>query len=40
MDEGLSKAVLKVFVELYNQDLIYRGKTAGELGSAFPDRDL
>ncbi|WP_421792161.1 valine--tRNA ligase [Hyphobacterium sp.] len=26
MDEGLSKAVLKVFVELYNQDLIYRGK--------------
>ncbi|WP_420431718.1 valine--tRNA ligase [Hyphobacterium sp.] len=26
MDEGLSKAVLKVFVELYNQDLIYRDK--------------
>jgi valyl-tRNA synthetase len=26
MDEGLSRAVLKVFVELYNQDLIYRGK--------------
>ena len=26
LDEGLSKAVLKVFVELYNQDLIYRGK--------------
>lgn len=26
MDEGLSKAVRKVFVELYNQGLIYRGK--------------
>jgi valyl-tRNA synthetase len=26
MDEGLSKAVLKVFVELYNQKLIYRDK--------------
>ncbi len=26
MDEGLSKAVLKVFVELYNQGLIYRDK--------------
>ncbi|MEM6382340.1 MAG: valine--tRNA ligase [Pseudomonadota bacterium] len=26
MDEGLSKAVLKVFVELYNKGLIYRGK--------------
>ncbi|MEM1288458.1 MAG: valine--tRNA ligase [Pseudomonadota bacterium] len=26
MDEGLSKAVLKVFVELYNEGLIYRGK--------------
>jgi valyl-tRNA synthetase len=26
MDEGLSRAVLKVFVEMYNQDLIYRGK--------------
>ena len=26
MDEGLSKAVLEVFVELYNQGLIYRGK--------------
>ncbi|MEC8467137.1 MAG: class I tRNA ligase family protein, partial [Pseudomonadota bacterium] len=25
MDEGLSKAVLKVFVELYNEGLIYRG---------------
>lgn len=25
MDEGLSKAVRKVFVELYKQDLIYRG---------------
>ncbi|MBU1175665.1 MAG: valine--tRNA ligase [Alphaproteobacteria bacterium] len=26
MDEGLSKAVLKVFVELYNKELIYRAK--------------
>src|SRR5262245_28825903 len=26
MDEGLSKAVLKVFVELYDQGLIYRAK--------------
>ncbi|KAG1668256.1 Valine--tRNA ligase [Nymphon striatum] len=26
MDEGLSDAVLKVFVELYNEGLIYRGK--------------
>jgi valyl-tRNA synthetase len=26
MDEGLSKAVLKVFVELYNQGLIYKDK--------------
>jgi valyl-tRNA synthetase len=25
MDEGLSKAVRKVFVQLYNEDLIYRG---------------
>jgi len=26
MDEGLSRAVLKVFVELYNKGLIYKGK--------------
>ncbi|HET7814232.1 MAG TPA: class I tRNA ligase family protein, partial [Candidatus Baltobacteraceae bacterium] len=26
MDEGLSRAVRRVFVELYNQQLIYRGK--------------
>ncbi|RAI45665.1 valine--tRNA ligase [Rhodoplanes roseus] len=26
MDEGLSRAVLKVFVELYNQELIYKDK--------------
>ncbi|MBD1389113.1 valine--tRNA ligase [Neiella sp. HB171785] len=26
MDEGLSKAVLEVFVRLYKEDLIYRGK--------------
>jgi len=26
MDESLSKAVRKVFVDLYNEGLIYRGK--------------
>src|SRR6185312_2492206 len=26
MDEGLSKAVVKVFVQLYNEGLIYKGK--------------
>ncbi len=26
MDEGLSKAVLKVFVELYEQGLVYKDK--------------
>ncbi len=26
MDEGLSRAVRKIFVDLYNKDLIYRGK--------------
>ena len=26
MDEGLSKAVLKVFVDLYNEGLIYKDK--------------
>ena len=26
MDEGFSKAVIKVFVDLYNQDLLYRDK--------------
>jgi len=26
MDEGLSQAVIEVFVRLYNEDLIYRGK--------------
>ena len=26
MDEGLSEAVKKVFIELYNQGIIYRGK--------------
>ena len=26
MDEGLSEAVLKVFVDLYKQGLIYRDK--------------
>src|SRR5207253_6698760 len=26
MDEGFSRAVLKVFVDLYNQDLLYRDK--------------
>ena len=26
LDEGLSKAVRKVFVDLYNKDIIYRGE--------------
>ena len=26
MDEGLSDAVQKVFIDLYNEGLIYRGK--------------
>ena len=26
MDDGLSEAVKKVFIELYNQGIIYRGK--------------
>jgi valyl-tRNA synthetase len=40
MDEGLSKAVLKVFVDLYKQGLIYRGQAAGQLGPEARDRDL
>ncbi len=32
MDEGLSNAVKEVFVRLYKEDLIYRGKRPGKLG--------
>ncbi len=44
MDEGFSKAVLKVFVELYNQGLLYRDKRlvnwdAG-LGTAISDLEV
>ena len=32
MDEGLSKSVTEVFVKLYRDGLIYRGKEIGKLG--------
>ncbi len=38
MDEGLSKAVTEVFVRLYEEGLIYRGKTPCELGPCAPNR--
>ncbi len=44
MDEGLSKAVLKVFVDLYNQKLIYKDKRLvnwdPEFGSAVSDLEV
>jgi valyl-tRNA synthetase len=44
MDEGLSKAVLKVFVELYNEGLIYRDKRLAnwdpEFQSALSDLEV
>ena len=40
MDEGLSKAVLKVFVELYRQDLIYKDKRLVNWDPKLLDRDL
>ena len=39
-DDQMVRAVRKVFVDLYNEGLIYRAKRSGELGSAFPDSDL
>ena len=38
LDEGLSDAVKEVFVRLYDEGLIYRGKTSGELGSGIAHR--
>jgi valyl-tRNA synthetase len=35
MDEGLSKAVLKVFVDLYNEGLIYKDKRLGHWDPEF-----
>ncbi|HET7155225.1 MAG TPA: class I tRNA ligase family protein, partial [Hyphomicrobiaceae bacterium] len=44
MDEGLSKAVIKVFVDLYNQGLIYKDKRLGywdpEFESALSDLEV
>ena len=40
MDEGLSKAVLEVFVSLYKDGLIYKDKAPGQLGPEAADRDL
>ena len=40
MDEGLSRAVLKVFVELYNAGPDLQGQAAGQLGPEAADRDL
>src|SRR5262245_32403397 len=44
MDEGLSKAVLKVFVDLYNEGLIYKDKRLGhwdpEFQSALSDLEV
>ena len=40
MDEGLSRAVLKVFVELYNAGADLQGQAAGQLGPEAADRDL
>ena len=37
MDEGLSKAVLKVFVDLYNAGADLQGQAAGQLGPGVPD---
>ena len=40
MDEGLSRAVLKVFVDLYSAGPDLQRQAAGELGPEVPDRDL
>ena len=40
MDEGLSRAVLKVFVDLYNARAHLQGQAARQLGPQVPDRDL
>ena len=40
MDEGLSKAVLKVFVELVSRRADLQGQAAGQLGPEAADRDF
>ena len=40
MDEGLSKAVVKVFVDLYNAGLIYKDKRLVNWDPQVPDGDL
>ena len=40
MDEGLSRAVREVFVRLYEEGLIYRGRLHHQLVPALPDRPL
>ena len=40
MDEGLSRAVAKVFVELYRAGPHLQGQAAGQLGPEAQDRDL
>ena len=40
MDEGLSKAVIKVFVELYREGLIYKDKRLVNWDPQAADRDL
>jgi valyl-tRNA synthetase len=39
MDEGLSRAVIEVFVRLHRDGLIYRDNPAGELGPGVPVGD-
>ena len=40
MDENLSKSVIKVFVDLYNKDLIYKDKKLSELGHCFKNSNF
>ncbi len=40
MDEGLSKAVVKVFVDLYNAGADLQGQAPRQLGPGVPDGDL
>ena len=40
MDENLSKSVIKVFVDLYKKDLIYKDKKLSELGHSFKNSNF
>ena len=40
LDEGLSRAVAKVFVQLYRDGLDLQGQAPGQLGPEVPDGDL